>query len=62
MGRDGTLGAEALAAAGGEILAQDAITSVVWGMPGSVARAGLASAVLPPEKLAAGICARVGLC
>lgn len=62
MGRDGTLGAETLVAAGGEILAQDAMTSVVWGMPGSVSRAGFASAVLPPEKLAARICARVGLC
>lgn len=62
MGRDGTLGAETLVAAGGEIVAQDAMTSVVWGMPGSVARAGFASAVLPPERLAAKICARVGLC
>lgn len=52
MGRDGTIGARALAAAGAEILAQDAATSVVWGMPGSVAREGLASAVMPPEKLA----------
>lgn len=61
MGRDGTLGAGALVAAGGEIMAQDAATSVVWGMPGSVAQAGLASAVLSPEKLAARICARAGL-
>jgi two-component system chemotaxis response regulator CheB len=52
MGRDGTIGARALAAADGEVLAQDAGTSVVWGMPGSVAREGLASAVLSPELLA----------
>lgn len=61
MGRDGTLGAGAIVAAGGEVLAQDAATSVVWGMPGSVAQAGLASAVLPPEKLALRICARAGI-
>lgn len=61
MGRDGTLGAGAIVAAGGEVLAQDAATSVVWGMPGSVAQAGLASAVLSPEKLALRICARAGI-
>lgn len=52
MGRDGTIGAESIVAAGGEILAQDSSSSVVWGMPGSVAQAGLASLVLPPEDLA----------
>jgi two-component system chemotaxis response regulator CheB len=52
MGRDGTIGAEAIVRAGGEILAQDSGSSVVWGMPGSVAQAGLASLVLPPEELA----------
>lgn len=51
MGRDGTAGAEKIVAAGGWIVAQDAATSVVWGMPGSVARAGLASATLPPERI-----------
>lgn len=53
MGRDGTVGAERIAAAGGWIIAQDAETSVVWGMPGSVARAGLASATLPPDRIGA---------
>jgi len=52
MGRDGVLGAAELVAAGGEVLAQDADTSVVWGMPGAVANAGLASVVLPPDRLA----------
>lgn len=51
MGRDGTAGAAKIVAAGGWIVAQDAATSVVWGMPGSVARAGLASAALPPERI-----------
>ena len=38
--------------AGGTILAQNEASSAVWGMPGSVARAGLASAVLHPFDLA----------
>jgi two-component system, chemotaxis family, protein-glutamate methylesterase/glutaminase len=56
MGSDGLRGSQAIAAAGGSILAQDEASSVVWGMPGQVAHAGLASAVLPlndiPAKLA----------
>ncbi len=51
MGRDGVLGAKALVDAGGAIYAQDADSSAVWGMPGAVARAGLASIVAPPERL-----------
>jgi two-component system, chemotaxis family, protein-glutamate methylesterase/glutaminase len=47
MGQDGLKGGQALAAAGGVIAAQDEATSVVWGMPGSVASGGLCSAVLP---------------
>ncbi len=50
MGSDGTAGARALAEAGGTVLAQDEATSTVWGMPGSVAKAGLAHGILPlPE-------------
>ena len=50
MGQDGLRGAEAIVAAGGSVIAQDETTSVVWGMPGAVAKAGLCSAVLPlPE-------------
>lgn len=58
MGRDGTLGADVMVRHGGEILAQDSGTSVVWGMPGSVAQAGLASLVMPPEDLARHVCTR----
>ncbi|QDH35945.1 chemotaxis-specific protein-glutamate methyltransferase CheB [Porphyrobacter sp. YT40] len=60
MGRDGVVGAQALVAAGGMILAQDADTSAVWGMPGAVARAGLASLVAPPERLADAVMAKTG--
>jgi two-component system chemotaxis response regulator CheB len=52
MGRDGRQGARAVVAAGGSVIAQDEATSVVWGMPGSAARAGLCSAVLPINEMA----------
>ena len=52
MGSDGTRGAAKLTAAGGTVIAQDEETSVVWGMPGSVATAGLCSAVLPLDLIA----------
>lgn len=55
MGRDGLLGVEKIADAGGRVYAQDPATSVVWGMPGVVARAGLASAILPPRQIASHI-------
>ncbi len=51
MGRDGAIGAKDLVEAGGAIFAQDADSSAVWGMPGAVARAGLASVIAPPERL-----------
>ena len=47
MGADGLEGARQIVASGGEVLVQDEATSVVWGMPGAVARAGLASAEVP---------------
>jgi two-component system chemotaxis response regulator CheB len=53
MGSDGTRGAADIAAAGGSVIAQDEATSVVWGMPRSVAQAGLCSAVLPLGEIAA---------
>jgi two-component system chemotaxis response regulator CheB len=57
MGRDGAQGAAKLAAAGGTLFAQDAATSSVWGMPRAIAEAGLAAAVLPPERIAERIAA-----
>jgi two-component system chemotaxis response regulator CheB len=47
MGQDGLRGCQAVREAGGQVLAQDEATSVVWGMPGYVTRAGLADRVLP---------------
>ena len=55
MGCDGTAGAGAVVAAGGSVIAQDEATSVVWGMPRSVAHAGLCSAMLPLGEIAAKI-------
>jgi two-component system, chemotaxis family, protein-glutamate methylesterase/glutaminase len=52
MGSDGTRGAADVVAAGGNVIAQDEATSVIWGMPGSVFEAGLCSAVLPLDQLA----------
>ncbi|WP_428392550.1 protein-glutamate methylesterase/protein-glutamine glutaminase [Lichenicoccus sp.] len=52
MGQDGLRGGKAVLDAGGSILAQDEASSVVWGMPGAVARAGLCHAVLPIDELA----------
>lgn len=58
MGQDGMLGAVALVDAGGRVLAQDEASSVVWGMPGAVVRAGVAEAVLPLGELPAAIAQR----
>lgn len=52
VGADGRAGCAALRARGGTVLAQDEATSVVWGMPGAVTRAGLASRVGPIPELA----------
>jgi two-component system chemotaxis response regulator CheB len=51
MGSDGLSGAKAVVAAGGHVIAQDEASSVVWGMPGQVAHAGLCSAVLPLKEI-----------
>jgi len=59
MGQDGLRGCEAIRQAGGQILAQDEATSVVWGMPGYVARAGLADRVLPLSLIGDEIVRRV---
>jgi two-component system chemotaxis response regulator CheB len=47
MGQDGLRGCEQIRETGGQILVQDEASSVVWGMPGAVAKAGLAHKVLP---------------
>jgi two-component system, chemotaxis family, protein-glutamate methylesterase/glutaminase len=52
MGADGQKGSIAVTEAGGSVIAQDEATSVVWGMPGAVATAGLCSAVLPLPEIA----------
>ncbi|MEE8271366.1 MAG: chemotaxis response regulator protein-glutamate methylesterase [Alphaproteobacteria bacterium] len=51
MGTDGLEGCRRVAAAGGAIVAQDDETSVVWGMPGAVAAAGICNAVLPLDEI-----------
>lgn len=53
MGRDGLEGVRDVRRGGGLVLAQDVTSSVVWGMPGAVAREGLAEAVLDPAALGA---------
>lgn len=59
MGQDGLKGSERLHACGAQIIAQDEASSVVWGMPGFVVRAGLANCVLPLSKIAAEVERRV---
>jgi two-component system chemotaxis response regulator CheB len=51
MGKDGLRGCEAIRARGGQVLAQDEASSVVWGMPGFVARAGLAEKIIPLSEI-----------
>lgn len=51
MGKDGLNGSEAIVAQGGSLFAQDEDTSVVWGMPGAVTRAGLVEKVLPLDRI-----------
>ncbi len=52
MGEDGKLGCQKIKEKGGMIIVQDEGSSVVWGMPGAVAKAGLADAILPLDVLA----------
>ncbi len=52
MGADGMRGGKDIVAAGGNVIAQDEATSVVWGMPGAVAHAGICAAVLPLDQIA----------
>lgn len=59
MGSDGLAGCRAVREAHGQVVAQDEASSVVWGMPGSVVKAGLAHRVLPVEAIAHDIVQRV---
>ena len=52
MGSDGMRGGKDIVAAGGSVIAQDEATSVVWGMPGAAANAGICAAVLPLNQIA----------
>ena len=52
MGQDGLLGAKLVAENGGMVIAQDKASSVVWGMPGAVAKEGICTHVLPIHQLA----------
>jgi len=52
MGQDGMVGCDAVVKAGGNVIAQDEASSVVWGMPGAVAKAGLCCAVVPLSQVA----------
>ncbi len=59
MGQDGLRGCEASEASGGQIIIQDEATSVVWGMPGAVARSGIKSTMLPLNRIAVELNRRV---
>lgn len=61
MGADGQRGAALLHEAGSAVVAQDEPSSVVWGMPGAVVRAGLADEVVPLDAVAETITARVAV-
>jgi two-component system chemotaxis response regulator CheB len=59
MGQDGLRGCEDLCGQGAQVIVQDEQSSVVWGMPGFVARAGLAEKVLPLNEIGLEITRRV---
>ncbi|UEM14801.1 chemotaxis response regulator protein-glutamate methylesterase [Bradyrhizobium barranii subsp. barranii] len=53
MGSDGMRGGKDIVAAGGNVIAQDEASSVVWGMPGAAANAGICAAILPLNQIGA---------
>ncbi len=59
MGQDGLRGCEGLREVGATIVVQDEASSVVWGMPGAVAEAGLADSMVPLSDIAHEITSRV---
>jgi two-component system chemotaxis response regulator CheB len=62
MGQDGLIGTRQVVEAGGAAVVQDEATSVVWGMPGAVARAGLACAILPLPQIGAKLMSLLAPC
>lgn len=52
MGSDGMRGGKEIVAGGGSVIAQDEASSVVWGMPGAAANAGICAAILPLNQIA----------
>lgn len=60
MGSDGLQGCRQVAAQGGIVLAQNEETSVVWGMPGAVAKAGICSEILPLDEVGPHVLERLG--
>lgn len=61
MGQDGMRGAERIRESGGQVVVQDQASSVVWGMPGAVAQAGLADAIVPLDAIAQEVMRRLKL-
>lgn len=59
MGNDGTKGSAEIVRAGGSILIQDEDSSVVWGMPGSIAASGIPFESYSLRELASEIVHRV---
>jgi two-component system chemotaxis response regulator CheB len=58
MGQDGLRGCELIREQGGHVVVQDELSSVVWGMPGSVAQAGCADKIVPLDQIAGEITRR----
>ncbi len=59
MGQDGCRGSQVIRACGGQVIAQDEASSVVWGMPRAVAESGAANAIVPLDGVGAEIMKRV---
>ncbi len=62
MGQNEFVDCQRLYAQGGSVFAQDEANSVVWGMPGVVARGGIADRVMPLPEIGPAIVSRVGMC
>lgn len=62
MGSDGLIGSQSIREAGGQIFAQDEATSVVWGMPGQIVRAGLSNQVVPLHEITNALLKAVSFC